>query len=860
MHLFLRLLLIGCLFTLPLVPAGAVDNYDKKTIQAMTEVYNIQLLNEDLNDQHLQKILKHYTNAEVATAGIFASKWLDRKAMTNVGPFGSSTENYYYKRIRRLVKDYIAPKLFSVACLMIKHPDKALYWGPFLLKTTEDIRSLLMTFEVVVCNTKLTFRDLAAQGYIYAIPDDVKAIFNLAKLGNVDWAALWDKLTDFGKGITKEDLVEDLGNLQILGQSIASAGGGVLADTWESGSRITKVFSSKPSELLKLYDDFSNMYETFSDVMNIKELVMSKLLSTDSTGVSRLLTPAGYNITSYLSDYLNEMEGRYYTQRWYIYRENGGESVVCDYHPPMDETSISRGDEWLRESTSDDHYIPTDAVVELSLTKSEYYAGYSRSWCAQQNRQSSATGKTYDFESTMHSVKLVGKGGSGNGKTQAWAFAHDIKVTEMTHSEAVVYEETFDSQYDDESVIEAKFDALLKGYNDKDLANVFVYKIGKDEKVYYSCTDATRMKGCFAASFTVTCDEHTGLGEGNFSWKENHDQRHALDSMSCVYAFETSLTGFVDTTALNPYIYRYEDMIAYNQAMIDSLYDLKRVTHSAVYDVLIDKYTYARDTCRTTLKKLYDVRDQLIEDGKEEDEFIRIPSVMHDIENNFVIDWLDDGYWDCSNKDEFLFIRRGQVPKLNTVMTFVAKLTRKRPESHFWGIRYHRAILQVSWSLGADYTTTEVVDVMELDNSLSDEAKAKRIDDRRREIASQYPSCTVEVDYAYSDPQQAEDDDDALHLLWIGDRLAVARHVDERLSRIYAELVMLEKYLYSRETLKDYLLRAVGLTSVTNVRGYRITTQARNRWLAAAEGAMPGTNLLDYISTIRKNKKLQAIY
>ena len=53
--------------------------------------------------------------------------------MRDAGIFGTD-ENYYYQRILFLVKDGIMPKLIVVAAKMVKQPDNALYWGPYLYK------------------------------------------------------------------------------------------------------------------------------------------------------------------------------------------------------------------------------------------------------------------------------------------------------------------------------------------------------------------------------------------------------------------------------------------------------------------------------------------------------------------------------------------------------------------------------------------------------------------------------------------------------------------------------------------------------------------------------------------------------
>ncbi len=86
----------------------------------MAAAYNTEAATEAYYNEQVQNILKHYNAAEVATAGIFASKFLDRKALTELGVWSSSTENYYYRRIYNMVSRKIMPKIWTVAGMMLK--------------------------------------------------------------------------------------------------------------------------------------------------------------------------------------------------------------------------------------------------------------------------------------------------------------------------------------------------------------------------------------------------------------------------------------------------------------------------------------------------------------------------------------------------------------------------------------------------------------------------------------------------------------------------------------------------------------------------------------------------------------------
>ena len=836
------------MLAVPLFAGGWYSvNIDLKTTAAMTAAYAAEAATEVMNDEDVQKILDHYTSAEVATAGIFASKWLDRKALQNAGLFSDAEENFYYKRIYVMVSAQIMPKILDVAALLIKYPDKAIYWGPYLFRVCEQTKQLCMTFETVVANGKVSFQDVA----FLAINDNLKGLFDLTKLGEVDWAAVWDHLADFGDGLTKEDLEEDLERLMTAGGAIASAGGAVLDSVWTNASRVGGVFHSKPGEILQLYHDFKDMYETFSDPSNIKDLLMEQILSTDSTGVANLFTLDGYNITSYISDNLQEMQGRFYTQRWYIYWRDSGSEQVCSYAPPTDSESIMYGGEWYRVGTSDEHYQYTTADYENSLRNSESYAGWSRARCQELN--SNGDKFQYQFYNYLTSSRIYKK---NSGRTTAFSYAHYIDVYKTWNVYEEVYEEVFDSQYDNENAMQAKFNAKLAELNDNEEGRV--YRIGKDSKIYYQAADEVRMRGCSTVSFTVECHDHASLGEGNFSWKENGDQRHALDENSKRYAMESTLSGGADTSELDEGISTWGGEVTRLQEQIRALQQqndelLAQISQASIEEAAalraqynanrneISRLEAEKSRAQTELNKYLNARQEMIDDyADERDGTYRIPAVMHEIETAYHIIWTDAGSW-----QGWTFVRHGNVPNISGEVEFRADLSKERGESHFLGIRYHRAILAVHWTLSANYSSSQIADIMQLDPELSDEEKAAKVNDRMRELREEFPNCSVEANYAYSSPAETEGDEDAIHLLWTCDRLAIARDVDYRLSKIYAQLVLIEKFMRSRETLLDYLKRDLGLAVLGGSDRIRIGGRSFRHWRNVASAVARGDYIVD---------------
>lgn len=847
-------------------------NIDQKTIEAMTEGYAEELAAELLNEQSISKILDHYTSAEVATAGIFASKWLDRQAMKNVGPFGSAQENYYYVRIWNMVKMRIMPKIWDVASLMIQYPERAIYWGPFLFKVCEDTRQLCMTFSSVVTNCRITFQDIV----FYTISDDLKDLFDLTKLGTVDWKNLWEKLGDFGSGLTKEDLLEDLEGLMQAGSSIASAGGAVLNDAWMNASKAGNVFSMKPAEIIELYDEFKELYEVFNNPMLIKDMVMEKLLTTDSLGVARLLTPAGYNLTSYVSDYLQELQGRYYTQRWYIRPvASAASEIVYRYEPSSYSNSAKyRSDEYVRLLNWNLSQASSPEFLESVLVNSENHAYWSRAKVAQMNATND--GYTYSFSCSLFSSPYYKDSyGFFNGKKQiGMCYAYLITITRRSNAELPpVYEELFDSYTDSEEAMQARFDAKLREL--KDLGDGMEYVIGKDEKHYYDVADETRVHDCAMVSFSMECHDKASLGEGSFGWKENGDQPNCFNERTKSYAFQSTLGNSQSTleriyneltgmqNEYDGYVSEESDIIARREALYpqteyahygDSAFnaaDYQAAT--AEYDALGNRLVSVRAKeaeLEPKITEMSDIRDSAEEDYSDEiDGNYRIPAVMHQLESAYNVQWEDEGSWVTFECERGVFERVGHIPNIRGAVTFRAELTFQRKESHHWLIgRYHRAILNIHWTFGADYSTSSIVDYMEFDSGSSDADNAEIVNRRLRELKEEHPDCDIEANYAKSNPDATDGDDDAFHLLWVCDRLAVARDVDYRLSKIYAQLVLAEKFLRQKMLLEDVLRQALGLQGIGGGLHGKLGRKSFRRWFRAACSATTGQSVTDLMN------------
>ena len=477
-------------------------NYDKQIVAAMAAAFGAGAMAESYYNEQVGEILKHYNAAEVATAGIFAAKFLERKAFTDLGIWSSSTENYYYRRIHNMVANKIMPKIWTVAGMMLKSPQTALYWGSYLMKICADTKSLCMQFESVVTNSSLTFADIQ----FLEINQEIAAILKLSEIGNVDWQQLLDDIASVPGNFTVENLTADIETLYNMGASLATAGINGASGALLQQSAFNDLFNGKVSKIIDIYDNYHDLYEQAEN--GIGSTLLSLVGGEDN--VAALFDLSNYNITSWMTDYLSETQGNYYTQRWYIARRDQGSVSLCDYYPPTDDNSILNGDHWYRINTSDPNFYPNSTQREQILANSENHAGWSRSRVQQLNAQSD--GFTYTMNYWMSSY-IISRGGKQTKK----AYAYEIHVTKSWNNVEEVYEDVFDSYSMDLNTFKRQLQARLSEYNDNEEG--YVYYIGSDARRYYQATDAAKLKGVESVTISVTCSDGVTLGQGSTQYK-----------------------------------------------------------------------------------------------------------------------------------------------------------------------------------------------------------------------------------------------------------------------------------------------------------------------------------------------------
>ena len=811
-------------------------NYDARTVAAMAAAFGTEALAESYYREQVDDILKHYTAAEVAAAGIFASKFLEHKALSDLGIWSSSTENYYYRRIYHMVAEKIMPKIWVVVKLMLRSPQTAIHWGSYLVKVCDDTKNLCMQFESIVTNSSLSFKDIA----FLEINREVAALLNLSELGGIRWEQLMDNLARVPENFTKEHIAGDLDKLYEMGVGLATSGVENLGDALLQTSAFHDLIGGKISEIGNLYDHYGDLFEQAEN--GVGGLLLDMVGSADN--VAGLFDFGNYDLTSWMTDYLDEGMGNYYTQRWYIARREQGSVALCDYYPPTDDNSILNGSAWTRFQTGDANFYPNASQREQALANSEHHAGWSRSRVQQLN--GSNDGNTYSISYRMQSY-IIKKGKKQTKK----AYAYEIHVTQSWNRETVVYEEVFDSYSMDLNTFKAQLNARLSEFNDNEEG--YVYYIASDGRNYYQATDAGKLQGCESVTISVTCSDGATLGQGSTQYK-CRKCGSSLNAHSKECVMQTTVTeNELDFSELDALIQEADSRVSALESQVATLERenedlLKKIAGASVEDAA--RYRQQYNANRKQIEELeselaaWRKKQQDYKAAREEaagdnsvptDDYYRLPAIMQDCRAAYSLKWKDGGSW-----NGYTFVRKATMPNINGEITFSATLSIARKPKYFLGIKIHRTIIQISWELTSSYTDTHVADVLTFDASLSDEEKTRMVNDRISEIAREHPDCKITTEYARNEPMEEEPAGDVYHLLWSSDRLEIAREVDSRITKIYADLVSLEKMMHYKRSIIDVLKDVLPELDTDEGRRLTLVEECHDRWVENARASHSG--------------------
>lgn len=804
-------------------------NVDTRTVGAMTSEYAAAALAEGYYDEQVKDILAKYGVAEVAAAGIFTSKYMDRKAITDLGVWREGSENHYYRRIYRLVSTKIIPMIWGLSGQLLRYPHKSLYWGSYLVKVCSEVKSLCMQFETVVTNGTLSFNDIQ----FLELDPRFAAFMQFSKFGNADWELLLNDLTSIPGNFTLDNLKEDVGTLYELGTQLATSGFGNLSEDIMGNSKFNSSFKDKAvatGEIVKnVYDIYKN---SDGHVANLFKQYLG-----DNPTAADLFSISSYNLTSWVDDYMNEAAGTYYTQRWYIGRVESGSEMVAEYNPPEDDNNVMNGPQWLRFDTSNESFFPSSSQLEQVLSNSEGYAGWSRTRINQLNAKND--GYTYRMSKSLLAYRIS----KGNKQTKK-AYAYRIVITRSWYLSEEVYEEYFDSYKMDLATFKMKLQALLNEFNDNEEGKIYQLKYGP--KNYYQVADDVKLKGCENVIISATCTDNVKLGEGATQYKCRQCSGSLNDhSKECAMQTTVTESGQLDLSELNQMETDYRQQIATLQTDIRALEaDNKRLAEllsssatdkeKAEYRQKINANTDNINEKKVHLKQaeklLADVLQAKEEAAKDNDvptdDYYRIPAIMEDCRSAYGLTWQGEGWWSGHT-----YYRLANATGIKGTVTFSASLSIARKPKFFLGIKIHRAILKISWQMNASYSDTQVVENMAIDPSMPDGEKKKLVNDRISELAMELPGCKLTTEYVKSDPFDEDQTDDTYHLLWASDRLAIARQVESRLMKIYADLVSLPKMMNYKLSIIDVLKNVSPYINEDEGRKLTLAEKCRRRWL-----------------------------
>ena len=783
-------------------------DYDYKGATMAEAAYLALAKAEGLNAESIIDILDHYTSAEVASAGIWLSKFLERKALKDEMIF-SSAENHYYKVILFLVTKRITPRMIRIGRELLHYPEQFLYWGPYLFKTSEDVMNLCAQFEAIVTNGKKGF---SSSDFLQLSPA-LQEYFDFSKLGNVNWQEMWDRITNFPTP-KWEDFREDFKELfgQVSPVNLAIAGE---ENVKGRATHIFDKFAEAPESIPELVSQVKDAFHDITSgaaVKSILEGVIGDL--KDSLAVEKLFDLGNYNVGNYINDYVNQLKGQFYTQLWYIYKV---------------ENNASR-------------YYTQKYVIQQNGTEVYFMEYDSRS-------------NKGDFDKKMTEMVAAYRKMYPDDRIE---MVTEPRITKYVGygqgSEVIVYDQLFDSRINHEVVFEKEFNQRIETLmKDQEVDFPWMkieYKIGKGEKYYYEFESAETVRNTASASFTVNCHDEVELAKGGFNFKVN--ERYNSSKMN-EYAYPKGMIPDKqpeDVTLWEEKIADLEEKIQKNKDLIDE-YQQKITEIQAVADTtsnytdrnkLLNEITSYRIKINNLNSTNIGLQDQLDEVQDAYDEYqvdynddldggtYRIPTLENDLAGDFHLHWDAAGSWSGHT-----YTRPAHIVGMEGAVKFIAEVKQERGEKRFLGIRYHRAIIGVEYRLVSEQETSETVDVIEFSDDMSDEEKANLINQKRQEVQGQFPSCNVTVVKSEKDPPEKEEKEEAFHLLWMSDRVALARFIEYRLRQIDGQLAFIERNLFIKRNVLDDFKKAF-LQGVPRWRTSTPGGAALQRWLDISNG------------------------
>lgn len=840
----LRLMLAIVLSAVPVYSCFAQYNsvnIDEATTAAITASFAANKAIETVNIEALDSIRKSYTRATLAVSGIFLTKRMEYRNLIRPGIFGSD-ETKHYQRIKELVAFKIIPKIYSVTGLCLEYPHQAYVWGPYMFKVCSDIYLYCMEYEQMVTNGQLSFKDISFPKF----KEELESLFNLEKFGGVDWKSLITSISSFKGGSYNVDSIKDLlkgdfNDIVSMGKEVIGTAGNFVDSAFNknSGSAFEKLFSFKTDSIMQAVDRFMDVYKMFNDSVNVTNILKRVTDVIDSSSVKNLFKIRPYNLDSFKVEYgSKDADQKYFRQRYYIVSKNAEYektvSVICDYTHKNDVIGSD-----------------TEARRQELIMKAQNACGWSRERVEQLNEHFDPESNNpqyrcwYEIFINVSSQPMI-------LDNMYWLMCN-IKVEETRYTsnggEEIVYEAVYDSQEGNEAEFIKDINYKLGDYQAAYPQKHFELK--KEDPKYYTASSESTMSGCYAVTFLANCTEGSKLGAGQFEFKVQ-PKHNPLNEDSKRYCMETTISNDgsevqeLDNaiSSKQKEIDNLNNEISQLQNEINELYKKLDFQNASSVQNQIDKKDELLKQKKSQLQQKQTELQQLQENREEayteyvseEDEAERIPAVMRRYEVAYGLQWQDQGSW-----HGWTFVRRAYLPNANGYVNFTATISRVRGEKYFLFWRIRRSIIRVEYSITSSVSSSDVIDIMQFDTDTSAKERSEKVNKRLSELMSENPGCEIKVQYESPVSVEEEEENHKVHMLWYSDRLRLAIQIENRLNKIYAELLLCEKWLRSHVTLKQYLV-AKALEPIVRAKREAHSNESLRRWrYAATIGSGMGT-------------------
>lgn len=862
----LRLLSLALLISLN-IPLSAQTwtsiNIDKVTTAAMTGALLEEHLAEKKSNEAANHILKKYVASAVASSGICFKEYMEFKALSDPTSFFTSNKEYfYYQHIYKTAKD-IGILTSKLAPYLIRRPEKIFYWGTYMFQTLNETIELCKIFQSVCTNGKLGFEKLR---FRQLAPDLMKYI-NPAKDDFQGYKQSFSNLisTEGLDSLTNNDVKEALQDLANVGSSFASSGWNmednyhylINPNTDLNGkldnfiynlnprSKILSALKMKYSAAKYLYEGYKETKETIEKLSqgeNLKNTIRNLILVNGHEVADRIFHIADYNVNTYMADYVKKSSEGFYTQRYYIYSvsnvkkeiyRNPKAKILSEANYKASGITIKKGP-FTREQVTRVQKNWTKEQQDAALKRAEEVTGWSQSKV--DNYNNTHPGHHYKFIAQLNSLSKTKQEGN------QWYFyvllMYRIRIEDDYVAKNEIYEEVYDSRTMNKAAFEEKLKTRLLEFNDHEEGEK--YKIGSDEPVPYEGADPEQLANANAVTITRDCMHGDTLANSSLSWKENGKQGKQLDGRSIEFAMASNIQGGTlqedikgienlinqNKQEMEPLKKSKQDLLSQNKDLYNQMsYESQR--HNYVkYQELHRKYEENDKKIEGLDKEIdkliqheVELKEKLQELKKDydgvEDDANRLPSIKKSLESAFGINWVDEGHWDTSDPERYVYTCKGKYKELGEV-TFKAALTLVKKPQKLLGIRIHRAIMRIEWALTNEGSHSEVVEVVKIDSTWTAAKKKDEVNQHLSFWLSNSPNCTCKLEYQNQEKDTLDVPETAAHLLWVSDRLAVASDVDARLTKIANSLNFLLQYYQIQTSIKDLLKEQI--ISVLDVR------------------------------------------